>query len=168
MKKRRKKTLTEREKCFCYYYINTGNLHEAATFAGYRRESEKKLFNLLSEERIKEEINRLYNEKKKNLAYKACVGYERLAFGNVSDAIKLLYAENLDDLDIQSMDLFCISEIKRPKDGAMEIKFFDRIRALEKLEQAEGGNRSNVGQFYYAIEQGMKSLQENKAELRED
>ena len=32
------------------------------------------------------------------------------------------------------MDLFMISEIKRPKDGAMEIKFFDRLKALEKLE----------------------------------
>ena len=31
------------------------------------------------------------------------------------------------------MDLFLVSEIKRPKDGSMEIKFFDRLKALEKL-----------------------------------
>ncbi len=165
MKKYSKKTLTEKEKCFCYYYMNTGNLREAATLAGYHGETEKKGFNLLSKEHIKKEIDRLYNEKRKNLAYKAYVGYERLAFGNVSDVIKLLFADNL---DMQSMDLFCISEIRRPKNGAMEIKFFDRIRALEKLEQSECENKPNIGQFYYAMEQGIKSLEKNNPASRED
>ena len=31
------------------------------------------------------------------------------------------------------MDLYSVSEIKRPKDGSMEIKFFDPLKALEKL-----------------------------------
>ena len=38
------------------------------------------------------------------------------------------------------MDLFLISEIKRPKDGAMEIKLFDRVKALEKLENLSAAN----------------------------
>ncbi len=30
-----------------------------------------------------------------------------------------------------------VSEIKRPKDGSMEIKFFDRLKSLEKLVSGE-------------------------------
>ena len=63
---------------------------------------------------------------------RACLGYERLALGKVTDAIKLLYCENLSDDEIEKLDLTNISEIKKPKDGAMEIKFFDRLKALEK------------------------------------
>lgn len=63
---------------------------------------------------------------------RACLGYERLALGKVTDAIKLLYCENLSDDEIEKLDLTNIAEIKKPKDGAMEIKFFDRLKALEK------------------------------------
>ena len=59
------------------------------------------------------------------------LGYERLAFGSTSDAFRLLMSEG--ELDVQTLDLYNVSEIKKPKDGAMEIKFFDRLKALEKL-----------------------------------
>lgn len=168
MKNNVKKTLTEREKYFCYYYVNTGNLREAATLAGYSGEPEKKGIKLFSKDSIKEEIERLYNEKRKNLVYKAYIGYERLAFGNVADSIRLLYLERPDKINPENMNLFNISEIKRPKDGSMEIKFFDRIRALEKLEQSDSGEKSSVSQFYYAMDQGIKALAENNRALKED
>lgn len=168
MKNSEKKTLTEREKYFCYHYINTGNLREAAALAGYSTEPEKKGIQLLSKETVKGEIERLYNDKKKNLSYKASMGYERLAFGSVADAIRLLYVDKLDKISLEGMDLFSISEIKRPKDGAIEIKFFDRIRALEKLEQVGEGEKTDVNPFYYAMEQGIKALEENKKNLREE
>ena len=41
--------------------------------------------------------------------------------------------ENPSREQLEHMDLFLVSEIKRPKDGSMEIKFFDRLKALEKL-----------------------------------
>ena len=154
--------MTEREKYFCYHYINTGNTKQAAVLAGYRIEPEKKGIQLLSSEKIQKEIERLYNDKKRNLIYKACVGYERLAFGNISDAIRLIYSDNFDSKDLEEMDLFNVAEIKRPKDGAMEIKFFDRLRALEKLEQSDVNHQGDVNPFYYALEQGMKSLKQGE------
>ena len=42
-------------------------------------------------------------------------GLERLAFGNVTDAIKLLFCDELNTRILNKLDLFHISEIKRPK-----------------------------------------------------
>lgn len=61
-------------------------------------------------------------------------GYRQLAFGSISDAVSLLYKEEPTVRELAKMDLFSISEIKRARDGAMEIKFYDRLKALEKLE----------------------------------
>ena len=41
-------------------------------------------------------------------------GLERLAFGNVTDAIKLLFCDELNTRILNKLDLFNISEIKRP------------------------------------------------------
>ena len=66
----------------------------------------------------------------------AVLGYRRLAFGGVNDAVSLICSENAMEQDLSGMDFYMISEIKKPKDGALEVKFFDRIKALEKLENA--------------------------------
>ena len=47
----------------------------------------------------------------------------------------------------------------------MEIKFFDRLKALERLEQSNLDVKNDVNPFYYALEQGLKSL---KSEERQD
>lgn len=67
----------------------------------------------------------------------AAAGYQRLAFGSICDAISLLYKSDPSKEDLEGMDLFLVSEIKRPKDGSMEIKFFDRLKALENSVPAE-------------------------------
>ena len=40
-------------------------------------------------------------------------------------------------------DLFNVSEIKRVKGGGVEIKFFDRQKALEKLEELDARLKSD-------------------------
>ena len=50
------------------------------------------------------------------------------------------------------MDLFNVSEIKRLKDGAVEIKFFDRIRALEKIQSMDFVSTEQSISFYSAIQ----------------
>ena len=60
------------------------------------------------------------------------------------------------------MDLFNISEIKKPKDGAMEIKFFDRIKALEKLEQIDSNHTNEKMPFYLALENSVDSINNEK------
>ncbi len=154
----KEKLLNKKELAFCYQYIKTGNAREAAWLAGYKNNPEQKGIDLISKNKISEKIERIYQDKKKNLIYKATTGYERLAFGNISDSIKLLFPENLSRRDLEKMDLYNISEIKKSKDGATEIKFFDRLKALEKLEQVDMEQKGDKDPFYYALEQGIKKL----------
>ena len=74
-------------------------------------------------------------------------GLNRIAFGAVNDAVKLVFdAENMTARDIMGMDLFNVSEIKISGKNVLEIKFFDRQKALEKLgelaPQLDGGGES--------------------------
>ena len=85
------------------------------------------------------------------------MGYQRLAFGSISDAVSLLFMQNPTQEELRAMDLFSVSEIKRPKDGTMEIKFFDRLKALEKLS-AGIENEGGATPIYDAIMKGAQAL----------
>lgn len=87
-------------------------------------------------------------------------GYRRIAFGDVSDAIRLLFCEEVAPRSLKNMDLFSISEIKRLKGGGMEIKFFDRIQALQCMQELEG-DTTGCG-FYQALENGARVLRETE------
>lgn len=121
----------------------------SARLSGYRLNSRAKGIKLLARDDIQNEISRLVKSKEKLARTLASVGYQRLAFGNTSDAVSLIYSEDPGEADIGSMDLFMISEIKKPKDGSIEIKFFDRLKALEKLEQISSD--SPFANFFDAI-----------------
>lgn len=56
------------------------------------------------------------------------------------------------------MDLFNISEIKRKKGGDVEIKFFDRLKALEHLRDMCEPTSSKDSSLYAAIEKGAAAL----------
>ena len=99
--------------------------------------------------------------KKKTLREEIADGFRQLAFGNVRDAAALLFANEEEILEkLPGYDLFNISEIKKPKGGGMEIKFFDRIKALQCLERME----TEAGQpsLFEALEAGARAL--NKGE----
>lgn len=167
MRNKSSSSLTEKEFSFCCHFVNTGNIKESAIHAGYISNPQKSGEKLLANPKICQQINNLYKEKKDSLTYRAYTGYERLAFGNISDAIKLLFCSEIDTDALNGMDLFNISEIRRPKDGAMEIKFFDRLRALEKLEQA-GVVKNESVPFYQVLEKSISSLNDNKESLWEE
>lgn len=155
--RRKLRGLTAKEKQFCGFYVNSGNIKEAAVCAGYCN-PEKSGSALLLRDDINDEIEKLFKRKTKNFRQRACSGYERLAFGNVSDAVRLMLSDNPLDENLDRYDLFNVAEIKRPKDGAMEIKFFDRIKALEKLENAENGEQKSSSAFYSALIGGLENI----------
>lgn len=154
--------MTAKEKMFCIFYVYNGNLKEAAVNAGYSQ-PEKDGSMLLFRDDINNEIERLFNYKIKNLKRKACAGYERLAFGSIADAVKLMFSDEPLNEKLKTYDLYNISEIKRLKEGAMEIKFFDRIKALEKLEMAENNEQKTGSDFYNALVGGLKNEQYNES-----
>ena len=94
---------------------------------------------------------------KKSIRQEYTEGLRHLAFGEIQDAVRLLYAPEEQILPaLGEMDLFNISEIKRPKGGGMEIKFFDRLKALEKLQALEAAEGNTAAAFYQALEAGAK------------
>lgn len=104
--------------------------------------------------------------RKKNIEAQVKNGLCDLAFGSVSDAISLLYLSDEEAMArLPKLKLMNVSEIKRPKGGGMEIKFFDRIKACEKLAGMEHSAQDEGLSFYQALE---KSAQRISGESNDD
>ena len=157
------KELTSKEKLFCTYYCLNRNGRESAVKSGYMF-PEKSAIKLLRRREITEEIARI--DKQREATQKdIAIGYQRLAFGCISDAICLLFSDEVTPEEIEKMDLFNISEIKRKKGGDIEIKFFDRLKALEKLEDIWSTHgEDEESSLFSAIEKGAKALKDDDYE----
>ena len=80
-------------------------------------------------------------------------GLEKLAFGKVNDAVRLVFAEEVPSPAVLArMNLFNVASISRDK-GGVEVKFFDRQRALERLY-----DYANAGQNGEAAEDLLRAL----------
>ena len=61
--------------------------------------------------------------------------------------------------EVEKLDLFMISDIKRPKGGGLEIKFFDRLKALDRLcEISSATQEKNSSDFLTALENSARAL----------
>lgn len=106
--------------------------------------------------------------RKKKIEDEVREGLRRLAFGEIHDAVLLLFADEGEILNrLGELDLYNVSEIKRPRGGGMEIKFFDRIKALEKLREASDSSKSEPLSFYRALEEGAKSARNTFDEVQD-
>lgn len=149
-----KNSLTKKEKEFCRFYVTLQNSREAASNAGYGMLSRLAGEKLLMKKEVKDEIARL-NKLNEDLSC-AKQGFRRLAFGSVADAIRLIDGER-DNLD--SMDLFMVSDIKLVKGGGMEVKFYDRQKALESLASLEQMTSADGSlPIYRALENSAKAI----------
>lgn len=155
--------LTKKELDFCRIYVRLRNPKEAAIRAGYEILPEYRAIGLLSKKEIQQKITELEKEvtADENLI---SAGLQRLAFGSCADAVKLILSANQDATpDIDSLDLFNVSEIKFTCGKGMEIKFFDRLKALEKLSEiSQSGNDTGALSFYEALERSATKLTESE------
>lgn len=163
----------EREKLFCYYYAKLQNPREAALKAGYPLQTaDKNAAKLLARQDIAKQINKCSeSEKKSHLRQKLLSGVLRLSFGSINDVVKLvLRQDELTDQVIDQLDFFSVSELKKQRDGGFEIKFFDRLQALEKLEdilsREEQGDNAN--DFYHIISSSAAALERSICEEAEE
>lgn len=58
---------------------------------------------------------------------------ETLALSRVNDAVRLAFLGGEDLAVIDKLDLSSVTEFKRNKDGGVELKFLDRLSALQWL-----------------------------------
>lgn len=157
--------LSQKEQLFCKIYSKTRNAKESAARSGYTLFLEKTGEKLLAKKSIRAEIKRLDKDKiASNL--EVCAGLRRLAFGSVNDALKLLYNfEDLSEEELNSLDLFNVCDIKKPKSGGIEIKFYDRQKALEKLFSVSCEQKNEeIMPFYEALEKSANALAKNEKE----
>ncbi len=131
----------KRKKLFCSFYVILGDAEEAAVRAGYSKGNAlSAAFECLRDKSCQSLIGEL-----KNLLSGDNVrtGLRRLAFGSCRDAVKLAFMEEMpSEKFLDTLDLYNVSEIKRVKGGGVEIKLFDRLKALEKLCELENDSGS--------------------------
>ena len=148
------KKLTAREELFCRMYAYCRNGREAAVKSGYTVCPEINSRKLLARHLIRETIERYSQEMTITLS-EVKAGLRRIAFSSSADAVKLILCQDGQDIDPEDLDLFNVAEIKKPKGGGLEIKFFDRIKALEKLgdiTEADTAEKAACASFYEALE----------------
>ena len=148
------KKLTRKEKLFCLYYAQDRNGREAAAKAGYKSPQEASA-HLLERKDIRDAVTENAHMTE-TAAEEIRAGYRKLAFGSGADALRLLLGDVPSDA-LDSLDLFNVAEIKKPKDGALEIKFFDRMKALEHLQQFEESSRADPAlPLYEALQRSVQ------------
>lgn len=85
-------------------------------------------------------------------------GFRKLAFADVRDPVRLLFCDEIKPSLLKKLDLSSIAEIKRPKGGGMEIKFYDKLRALECMSRLYQDSNDNDCGIYEALERGSEAL----------
>ena len=154
------KNLTKKEAEFCCLAATLGNGAEAAYKAGFTVFPQKRAEKLLRKKQIADEIEKIKEKNAKN--EEALTGLRRLAFGSVADAVNL--AVNFgESVDTHSLDLFSVSEIKYSAGKGVEIKFYDRLKALEKLAEIESvKEKSGVTSIYEALRDSARQAESNE------
>lgn len=155
-----KGALSPRERLFCSAYARLGNGADAAGKAGYAALTrERTALRLLTREDIRQEVARCLEAHRRHSAVMGLVGLERLALGGTGEAAALLAkGEELSPEELRQLDLFGVSQLKSFKGGGVEIKFFDRLRALELLIQQVDKEENTSHSLYQALEQGIQAL----------
>lgn len=87
-------------------------------------------------------------------------GYEQLAFGEVSDPVRLLFQEKITAAGIRKMNLFNVAQIKK-KDSEVDIKFFDRLKALQCMQEMET-DRPQIKDFLEAVQKAAQAVQDDE------
>ncbi len=142
--------LNKKEKAFCRNYLKTGNAEEAARLSGLKKDP----YELLAREKIIREIGRLGDAIDKTAEHIARYALIRLAAGSFSEPIEIIFGG--DEKDASKADWFSVSEIKK-KGESVEIKFFDRFKAVQCLTDGFGESESSVP-FYEALIAGAEKL----------
>ncbi len=133
---------------FCLLYNALGDPAEAARRIGITKDPKLEGQRLLNLKSVQKTLLALSSHT--DTHHLVRTGLNRLAFGSISDAVKLI-SDDVSEVDVHSLDLFNVSEIKRVKGGGVEIKFFDRLEALEKLITLEESfSRSATAESFFA------------------
>ena len=131
---------------FCEAYLRTMDPERAAAKAGCRDG-----FSALSRKSVQEQLEKMREAASGPLKREDVLRrLAQLAFGRVNDAIRLALHEGTYDPD--ELALSAVAEFKATDKG-LEVKFVDRVRALEALYSLLGdGAGDGAVDFFQALE----------------
>lgn len=153
----KKEKLKEKEILYCNFFKIYNEPFLSAEAAGYKdpKRAARKLMVRKDIAKYIEKISAI----KPNIN-EVAAGLRHIAFGSNADAISLSLCENPYEINLKSLDLMCISEIKVQKGNVTEIKFFDRVKALEKLASICRDDDSGEAEaFFKALQNSAKELE---------
>jgi hypothetical protein len=164
-KEKKRPALSSKERLFCHFVAELGNIREAAARAGYGsllagiRAAE-----LLERPEIRREIARRRKWRgARETVETAIAGLTRIALGENNDGAGLAFAEEAPDKEaLAGLDLFGVAEVKRQK-GGVEVRFYDRLKALEALlawGKSQGGESAGKRDLYAALEKSAAALRD--------
>lgn len=141
------------KKDFAVMFTATRNAFESAVKLGVEPEQARVIGEkMLNDKKVRNDIKKLDDNSIQTMSF-VKTGLSRLAFGSVNEAVALVFDDNVSLQKILSADLFNVSEIKKIKGGGVEMKFFDRQKALEKLVELDPELKdiSDAQQFINAV-----------------
>ena len=79
---------------------------------------------------------------------------EDLAGCKINDAVRLAFLSAEEQECVDGLDLSAITELKRNSSGTVELKFIDRLAALQWLLDHTGAEDPQAVRLYEALERG--------------
>lgn len=73
------------------------------------------------------------------------------ALGRANDAVRLAYAQEPTEEEIDKLDLGAVVEFRRSNLGSVEIRFVDRVKALQALAGMLEGESREAEEFLQAM-----------------
>ena len=156
MEKTRGQIERERRERFCLYYALGTPLLEAVERAGWLEDPACQAVLLLTDQRIRQKIEMLRDcLPARSPLQLARAGLERLALENPKLDL------DGDGAPQPEMDLFHVAQIGRGKTGGVELRFFDRLRALELLAGLEDRAAPQTSALLDALSRSAGALEED-------
>ena len=136
------------KKSFCQAYLRTMDPVRAAEEAGLQDGCA-----LLRDRDVRAKLERLREDWNAQILREDAIRrLTELAFGRANDAAAMALAGPGGTADTEGLDLSAVSELK-VTDKGIEVKFIDRVRALEALCSLLGSGGSGAAEFFQALEE---------------
>lgn len=153
--------LTKIQKKFLYQFFKSRNIEEAAAACGFSHgDAYEEGMKILSHPQAFGFLASMAVTLKKAAGSTVEDALERLINGRINDAVILaeMSPEELTEADIRKLDLYNVSEFKIGK-GVCEIKFADRLKAIEKLNEIRSGKAVDdlAQSFFDAIDKAAEN-----------
>lgn len=125
---------------FCCWFARLGNVGEAAVQAGFPPETAlEEGLRILRRKKYQKLVGQLRSLFSAHVRDLVMNGLERLAFGEAGDGVRLALCEECPtEEELRRMNLFNVSEIRKVKGGGVEVRFFDRQKAMERMMEYAG------------------------------